>query len=434
LYQVFTVLESHAIALQLARQVAHWRAAAQRLRKIDELADPDAWRALERDTGVALRRNLKSSLQTLMANAVRMEAYLPQEGEVVNLQRLATEIVSFRKHYLQTETILDFYTDCVRSRTNPTTAALLRACDRLASLSMAQVLESLGRRTPPVLCYADAGLGASILKAGLRLWDGRTSSSVAAIKVARQNLPRPTNVIHETGHQVAHILGWSEELTEAIDAALPANNALVWAGWASEMAADAYAFVHTGYAAVTGLHDVVSGGSEFVFRYAPFDPHPISYLRVLIGVEMCRQVYDKGPWDEMALAWKALHPLAMAPKSSKDLIERLVGDIPYVTHLLIQTPMAVFRGRPLSALVDPMDVAPSNLEHLARIAGPALYSKPYWLQKEALRTLALSGWQLAIHPEKSASITARQMEWMQRLGGGFDLSTSRSTEAIPALI
>mgnify|MGYP006993421107 CR=1 FL=1 len=37
---------------------------------------------------------------------------------------------------------------------------------------MAQLLDQLGKSTPVVLTYIDKGLGASILKAGLRLWDG----------------------------------------------------------------------------------------------------------------------------------------------------------------------------------------------------------------------------------------------------------------------
>ena len=54
-----------------------------------------------------------------------------------------------------------------------TTAALLRACDTLAYRSMAQILDQIGQPTPAVLTYIDKGLGASILKAGLRLWDAR---------------------------------------------------------------------------------------------------------------------------------------------------------------------------------------------------------------------------------------------------------------------
>src|SRR5207244_8444614 len=118
---------------------------------------------------------------------------------------------------------------------------------------------------PPVRTYVDKGLGASILRAGLRLWDGGSLSPAAAIKVTRQNLYRPTALIHETGHQVAHIVGWNEELAAALSAALaaePPELAATWAGWSSEIAADTYAFAHTGYGSVAALHDVVSAAID----------------------------------------------------------------------------------------------------------------------------------------------------------------------------
>jgi hypothetical protein len=55
------------------------------------------------------------------------------------------------------------------------------------------------------------------------------------------------------------------------------------ANWASEIAADTFAFAHTGYAAVAALSDVVSGRGSQVFRFLPEDVHPIAYLRVLLG-------------------------------------------------------------------------------------------------------------------------------------------------------
>ena len=149
-----------------------------------------------------------------------------------------------------------------------------------------------------MLTYIDKGLGASILKAGLRLWDAGDLSPVAAIKITRHNLLRPTALIHEAGHQVAHIAGWNQELAAALSQGLAATSselAGVWAGWASEIAADAVAFVHTGFASVAALHDVLAGETSTVFRHTPGDPHPICYLRVLLGVEMCRHFYGSGP-------------------------------------------------------------------------------------------------------------------------------------------
>jgi hypothetical protein len=73
-----------------------------------------------------------------------------------------------------------------------------------------------------------------------------------------------------------------------------------------------FAFAHTGYGSVAALTDVVSGRGGQVFRFIPGDPHPISFLRVLLGAEMCRRFYGMGPWDELDTAWRRLHPLASA--------------------------------------------------------------------------------------------------------------------------
>ena len=125
------------------------------------------------------------------------------------------------------------------------------------------------------MTYLVGGLGASILKAGLPLWDG-TDCPVAAIKVTRQNL-YGVSLLHESGHQVAQLTGWTEELASAFRARLVAPSAVTdaWAGWASEIVADTHAFVHSGFASVATLHDVVAGENSVVFRHIPGDPHPI---------------------------------------------------------------------------------------------------------------------------------------------------------------
>ena len=91
---------------------------------------------------------------------------------------------------------------------------------------MAQILDATGHSTPAVLTYIDKGLGASILKAGLRLWDGGDLSPVAAVKITRHNLLRPTAAIHEAGHQVAHITGWNDELASELSRALTPISAM----------------------------------------------------------------------------------------------------------------------------------------------------------------------------------------------------------------
>ncbi|MGB3300067.1 MAG: hypothetical protein WBA76_17530, partial [Phormidesmis sp.] len=264
--------------------------------------------------------------------------------------------------------------------------------------------------------------GASILKAGLRLWDGKTESAVAAIKIVRHNLYRPTALIHESGHQIAHILGWNRELAAGLKQALsPASEEIgeIWASWASEIAADAIAFVYTGYAAIAALHDVLAGGHLFVFNFVPGDPHPTSYVRVLLGVEMCRQAFGSGPWDALAEVWSRSHSLKQADATVRTVLEQSLPLLPKVSELALSTPMRAFGGHKLVELINPQRVRPSTLIKLEHQLGPALYSSHHWVQAEALRLLALSGYKAAIQPERSLEILQQQRDWMVLLGSSL---------------
>jgi hypothetical protein len=411
-----------AMRTQLVRQVAHWTNAAARLENLEDLASVSAWNGLERYLGMSIRRHFSAILQRLNRQGVLLRAALDAAASAAEFAGVRRLLLAFKQLYLRTETTLDFFADAVNTRTNPTIAGLLRACDTLADRSMAQLLDQLGKPAPVVLTYLDKGLGASILKAGLRLWDGTGENPVAAVKIARHNLHRPTAIIHEAGHQVAHIVGWNDELADALRSGLasaPDGTAEIWAGWSSEIAADAFAFVHTGYASVAALHDVIAGNEAAVLRHIPGDPHPISYLRVLLGVEMCRQFYGAGPWDDLALAWTAQYPFQKAGVGTSALLQASLPLLPEVVNLTLRSSVKGFGRRPLVALVDPARVSPAALDEVERRLGPALYTSMHWIWTESLRLLALSGFRAATATERAVELVKQQESWMLRLGGAL---------------
>ena len=396
--------------------------AAERLRDLDGMAAPDAWEGLERYLGVTVRRSLGATAARLAKRGEALRAAHDRAGSAEKLRLVKRRLVRFRRHYLRTETTLDFFADAVNTRTTPEISALLRACDLMASKSMERLLDPLGRRTPPVLTYLDKGLGASILKAGLRLWDGGTENPVAMIKVVRHNLYRPTSLVHEAGHQVAHILGWTEELSRVLAGGISRKYpevAEAWAAWASEIAADVFAFVHTGYASVAALHDVVAGDRGYVFRNIPGDPHPVSYLRVLLGTRMCTDAFGEGPWDGLAAQWKRDHPLKDADPATRRLIVRSLPLLPRISALCLKRPLAAFGGRTISQWIPPEEVGPPALRALAGATGPALYTSPHWALAKPLHLLALTGYQAALDPDRAREALERQRNWMLRLGAGM---------------
>lgn len=410
--------DAEALRIQVARQVAHWRAAVVTIEDFDNFASPQAWQGLEQYLGTAVRGHLREVVDRLCRQGAVLEAELRAAETAEELQRVRAHVVAFRRRYLAAETALDFYGDAVNTRTNPRISALLSACDLLARRSLAMVLEPFGQPVPPVLTYFDSGVGASILRSGLRLWDGRTLSVAAAIKVTRHNLYRPTACLHEAGHQAAFTLNWNDELATGLQEALADAPPLAdtWASWASEIAADTFAFAHSGYASVAALHDVIAGDEASVFALRPRDPHPIAYLRVLLGAEMCVRFFGAGPWDDLARAWTASHPIERAPAVVRDLLTASVARLPQIVDVCLRRPMRAFGGRPFAAIVDPGRVRPEALRQLEREAGPSLFTSSHWIWSESLRLLALSGLRAATEPEK-AQENARQFEgWMLRLG------------------
>jgi hypothetical protein len=161
---------------------------------------------------------------------------------------------------------------------------------------------------------------------------------------------------------------------------------------------------------------VVSGRGTQVFRFIPGDPHPISFLRVLLGVEMCRRLYGMGPWDELDTVWRHLHPLTGASAHVAALVTAVLPLLPRIVDAGLLTPMNGFGGRRLADLVDPQRVSPAALRQMQRDAGAAAFTSSHWVWTECLRLMALSGLRFATEPEAGREILRQQEEWMVRLG------------------
>jgi hypothetical protein len=400
------------------RQLNHWEGAALRLDDFEATAPPAGWSALERYVGVTMRAELKEAREQLKREAASVRAAFEAARFRQDLERVADQVDHLADRYLQTEQLVDFYVDAVRSRMNPELGAQLRACDVMAERAVGSAIEPLGRPVPPIMTYFKPGRGASILRPDTRLWDG-SLSRIAAIKLAWHNRVQPTALTHECGHLVAGIVGWNDAFARVLRTRLGEFDAAVAeqvAAWASEIAADSFAFACTGFAAVATLADVVSGRGPQVFHFVPWDPHPISYLRVLLGVEMCRRFYGMGPWDDLAAAWQAVHLLSEATAPVAGLIVATIPLLQRIVDAALLTRLSCFGGRHLADLVDPQRVSPGALRELQREAGAAAFKSSHWIWTECLRLTALSGLRYATEPEAGPAILQQQEDWMVKLG------------------
>lgn len=406
------------------RQLMHWSAAIERLEGWQHWAALEAWRNLECSLGINLVKHFSESISTLAKKAAVGRVMMTGANSPEQLDKVRRQVLSVRREFVQVETLLDFFGDAINTRTGAEIAALLHACDILAEKSMRQLLDQFDQPTPPVLTYLDKGMGASILKAGLRLWDGRTVNPVSAIKIVRHNLLRPTSLIHEAGHQAAHQLDWNNQLAVALNEGIKSTSttlATTWSEWASEIAADVFAFVHTGYASVAALHDVLAGEEELVFAIRPGDPHPMSFLRVLLGVEFCRLAYGRGPWDDLSESWNSTHRIASADAEARELATASTRLLPDIAQICLSRPLASFGGRPVTKIIDPMRVGPAELERLESEHGESLYRSASVVYSECLRATSLTGYRSAINPRQANEFWKKQKSMMLLLGGGRQL-------------
>lgn len=404
---------------QLAGEAAHWRAAIEGLADLDNVAAPAAWAAIEEYLQANVRGRLREVAESIAREAQQLAADVPTAREAADVARLRSRLLLLRVRYLKAETVIDFYGDAVNTRTSPRVAALLRGLDTLAVDSMQALLRPLGINAPEALVYIDRGLGASILRAGVRLWDQGSPSPAAAIKITRHNLLRPTSLAHETGHQVAHLTQWNAELADALDdvmAPVSREAAAAWRLWSSEVAGDVYAFALLGYGPVPALANVVDGTTAAVYRVVPGDPHPFALLRVLFNAALCRRWYGAGPWNALAASWLARHPVERAPAHVRALTTASLPMLDVLADVCTRSPMRAFGGRPLSALVDPRRVSPSELEALATRAGPSLYTSKHLQRNESMRILAWLMLQAA-RPRRTVEATRRFESWLIDLGG-----------------
>ncbi|WP_413248333.1 hypothetical protein [Sinomonas flava] len=403
------------VAADLQRQSAHWLSAAVTFEDAEEFASAQAWASVEAQTGLPLRRQLGAAVRELVA--LGREAHALATAARTDGSRLpaaARAVQVFRRRYTQVETTLEFFGDAVNSRTSAGLRATLRLLDSLAVQGMAPVLVPAGIPVPPVLCYVDKGLGASILRAGIRLWHPGTVNPVAAIKVVRHNLYRPTSLFHETGHQVAHLTLWTGSVRDAIAGVLVGEPGLarMWEPWASEIAADVFAFLSTGYASVAALYDVV-GDARTILRWPLGDPHPVGWLRTRLGCALCRAAgWGAGPWDGLEDAMLAAHPASSADPSVADLLARSVEYLPALAGACLRAPVPALGGRPMASALDPGRVSPAALDALERSAGAGAWTSPHWRRAEGIRLVALAGLREAEDPDHAPAWIERARAWM----------------------
>lgn len=267
--------------------------------------------------------------------------------------------------------LFDLYVDVLSQRHLPGVGGLLGGCDVLADDALRRSHLAL-RTGPRPLVQLQQGFGAATRRQRVPLRGG-TRNPLQLIEIPYTRLGQKyllTSIAHEVGHEVMVRLQLLEPIRRAVVSGLALSGSGPdvpnWFGaWLFELIPDAWTVICCGLAAAAGLADILLLPADFAYRADPQDPHPPPFLRVLIGFEMCRQVWGPGPWDPWEDRWRRRHPLDRVPAEHVDLIAQTLPLVRHVVELMLGTPLRAFDGGSLIDLMDRL-VAPDQLRRRIR--------------------------------------------------------------------
>ncbi|MDT8306781.1 MAG: hypothetical protein RRC07_12665 [Anaerolineae bacterium] len=164
------------------------------------------------------------------------------------------------------------------------------------------------------------------------------------------HLPAAVVIGHEAGHAVDRDYGVVESLASAYDALDFGDGRLAgWQAWRNEIFADVYGVLCTGPASIRALMAYLAAEPEAIRRERLPHPrtgwgaYPTKHLRMQLNFAALREIGLDEAAAELEAAWLAAYP--------SHLMKTYEEDIAKVVRLLLQTPLAVFGGKPLTAVI-----------------------------------------------------------------------------------
>lgn len=247
---------------------------------------------------------------------------------------------------------VDIFADVLSQRAEHGTGIVLAGMDALAEDTLR--LRGNFYERPPLITFLDRGHGAAIRRARTRLPGGK-SNPVAVIRVPRERMISTgiaSSLVHEVGHQGASLLELIPSLRRVLQqrARSDPQHAASWnwyERWISEILSDLWSVAMVGIGSTTGLINVVSVPSYFVFRLKPDDPHPPPWIRVRLSIAFGAAFFPDPQWDRLTRLWGELYPLELAGGDKVETYRRLEMLIPRFVQLVVDHRPDSLKGRTL---------------------------------------------------------------------------------------
>jgi hypothetical protein len=325
---------------------------------------PAQWQVLESQL-TAVSNRLLNSLRA------RTDKYLPEAHRPEVARVLIDGLGSLEVDLSNAYTFYDTFMDILTQRLSDDVGPLLLGCDAIAADAMNR--EFIGQTTVPPLVYCDRGFGAATVREGVFL-QKNVPNPVPIISIPYARISEKYNLIsiqHEVGHQALVKLNLVEQLRSLLREALRRAGAPeliqeLFARWSSEIGPDFWAFCLSGMAQTSSIRDVLILPQSLMFNISGLHPHPPAYLRFLLSVEWCRQVWGTGDWDGWATEWQALYSPDQLDEPTRATILAAQRYLPVVAQALLKTRFRKLRGLPLASLFDIESLRPDKLHRLVQ--------------------------------------------------------------------
>lgn len=266
---------------------------------------------------------------------------------------------------------LDIFADVLTLRGEQRTGIWLAGMDALAE----DTLNLKGRyyRSPPLITYLDRGHGAAIRRARTRLPGGQ-QNPVAVIRVPRERMISTgiaSSLVHEVGHQGASLLGLVSSARSLLQqqAVKDPTHHKLWTWyehWISEILSDFWGVAMLGIGSTTGLINVVSVPSYFVFRLKGDAPHPPPWIRVRLSIAFGSVLYPDRQWQRLRILWDRLYPLSLAGRKLMGAFQDLERLLPTFVQLIVDHRPPSLRGKALQEVFPVESRQPARLRQLYR--------------------------------------------------------------------
>ena len=301
--------------------------------------------------------------------------YLSEQHQIETRQVLINRLGELEMELTSAYTFYDTFMDMLTQRLSDDIGPLLRGCDRIAADALQRSF--LAETTVPPLVYCDRGFGASTLREGVHL-SKNIPNPIPFIAIPYSRMMEKYNLIsinHEVGHQALIKLNmvtlWQQVFKEALNKALaPPIIQDLYANWSKEIVPDFWAFCLSGMAQTCSIRDVLVLPTPMMFSISTLQPHPPSYIRFLVSVECCRQMWGQGDWDDWEIEWLTLYPMIDLDDATRQIIMDAKQYIPVVARALLRTKFKKLAGKPLTSLFDMAVLNPKTLKKLAYTEGP----------------------------------------------------------------